>query len=318
MTKSGIIAEIINEVAGMQKQSITDAVALELHLRHITAAGQLPASVRGRRGVILRLADYLDPYAENPRAVIEATSDQLAEWQASKSHLSAKSINVYVHHTQAYYEWLRRPMRIIAESPAADLVPPPVRRKQPRPIPEEDLEYALDACTDQRLQAWLILGSYAGLRTIDISNLDRDCLTTEHQVPMLLVRGKGGHEDLIPVGDEVMTALAPFLGTRGPMFVNSAGRRFPPKRIGEAVNAYLRRIGLPYTAHQLRHRYGTKIYTLTKDLRYTQRLMRHRSVTSTEIYVAAPTEADVSVMRVLDTELAKRPRLRSVRRDRSA
>lgn len=315
MTESRILAEIIHVLADMETESITDAVALDLHLRHITAAGQLPDSIRGRRGAILRLADFLDPNRETPRAVIDATSDQLARWQASKAHLSAKSLCVYIRHIQAYYRWLVRPMRILIESPAEDLIAPAIRRRQPRPIPEADLEFALDACTDPRLRAWLILGAYAGLRSIDISSLDRDCLLADHQVPMLRVRGKGDNEDLIPVGEEVLAALAQFLGPNGPMFTDEHGRRLSKRRIREEINAYLVRLGLPYTFHQLRHRYGTRIYRLTKDLRYTQRLMRHRSITSTEIYVASPTEADVRTMRALDAELAKRPRLR---RDRGA
>lgn len=307
MTESRIVAEIIHEVAGMQKQSITDAVALDLHLRHIKAAGQLPDSIRGRRGAILRLADHLDPYGERPRAVIDATSDQLAEWQASKADLAAKSLCVYIRHIQAYYRWLVRPMRILVESPAEDLVAPPVRRRQARPIAEEDLEYALDACGSPRVRAFLVLGAYAGLRSIDIAGLNRDDLLTDKKVPMLRVRGKGDNEDLIPVGAEVVNALAPYLGRRGPLFTDENGQRLNKNKIRNEVNDYLRRVGLPYTFHQARHRYGTRVYELTQDLRYTQRLLRHSSITSTEIYVAMPTAQDEQTMRALDAELARRP-----------
>lgn len=316
MTINRNIAEIIRETADMKPHQFTDAYALDLHLRHIKAAGQLPDSLRGRRGALLRLAGYLDPHADAPRAVIDATSDQLAQWQASKADLAAKSLCVYIRHIQAYYRWLVRPMRILTESPAEDLVAPPVRRRQARPIAETDLEFALDACGSRRVRAFLVLGAYAGLRSVDIAGLNRDDLLTDKQVPMLRVRGKGDNEDLIPVGTEVVNALAPYLGRRGSLFTDEEGRRLSKNRIRNEVNDYLRRIGLPYTFHQARHRYGTRVYELTQDLRYTQRLLRHSSITSTEIYVAMPTAQDEQTMRALDAELAKRPR--RARRDLGA
>lgn len=297
------------EMSGVKRDEITDAYALDIHLRHLTSAGQMPESIRGRRGAILRLTDYLDPYGEDPRAVIDATSDELAEWQASKADLSAKTISVYLGHIREYYRWLVRPMRVLSESPAEDLIVPIVRRRKPRPIPEDELGFALTAAqaADRRLYAFLVLGAYAGLRSVDIAGLERDDVLTDQAVPMLRVRGKGGHEDVIPVGREVVEALVPFLGRRpGALFVTGEGRRMDRNAIRERVNDFLGRLGLAYTFHQLRHRYGTKVYEISKDIRHTQRAMRHRSIQSTELYVAAPTGQDVKTVRALDADLAQR------------
>lgn len=292
---------------------ITDARALELHIKHITSAGQRPASIVARRGTIQRLARHLDPAGENPRAVIEATAIDLAEWQASNAHLSAKSVACYVSHVQEYYKWLVRPMRVVAESPADELLKPIVRRRLPRPIPEPDLRVALDACTDEQLYAWLVLGSYAGLRAGDMADLRADDLLVDREMPMLRVRGKGDNENLVVIGREVVLALAPFLDRRGPLFVDEVGRRVSGKRVSVAVNKYLARLGLPYTCHQLRHRYGTKLYELTRDIRFTQKQMRHATVSSTEGYVQVPTDQGVQAAEALDRELrpnALRPQFR--------
>jgi integrase/recombinase XerC len=310
--------EIIREAAGMKPDQITDAYSLDLHTRHMRSAGRSENTIKDRRGAIRRLGDFLDPYTRNPRAVIEATSDQLAEWQANCEGLKEKTVAVYIEHIQGYYKWLYRPMRIIAESPADDLIKPVVKRRRPRPIPEEDLRFALDACTDQRLLTWLILGAYAGLRAVDMSLLDRDDVLTDSDVPMLRVRGKGGYEDVIDVGTEVVRALEPWrMGgrRRGAMFTDEDGKRLDPKDIFVAVNEYLERLGLPYTCHQLRHRYGTRLYVLTRDIRYVQRQMRHRSVASTELYALIPTDKGAESMRALDAELAERPRGRRTHRE---
>lgn len=320
MTKTGSDLRLLREIAGVNAETITDAYALDLHVRHLTSAGQMPESIRGRRGAVLRLADALDPYSEHPRTVIEATSDQLAEWQASKGHLAAKTVAVYLGHIQEYYRWLVRPMRVLAESPAEDLITPTVRRRRPRPIPEDELGFALTAAraADRTLYAYLVLGAYAGLRSVDIASLDRDDVLTDQKVPMLRVRGKGGHEDVIPIGTEVVDALHPYLGRRpGALFVTNDGRRLSRDAIRERVNDFLARIGLPYTFHQLRHRYGTKVYEISKDIRHTQRQMRHRSIQSTELYVAAPSGQDARTVRALDADLAKRRTARP-RRDLGA
>lgn len=319
MTINRSVAEIVREIAGMDPQCITDAYALDLHVRHITATGQRKDAIKGRRGAILRLADDLDPYGENLRAVIDATSDQLAEWQASKGHLAPKSIATYVSHIRNYYRWLVRPMRILPESPAEDLILPLVRRRRPRPIPEDELTYALTACVDARMRAWLVLGAYAGLRSIDITGLDRDDILTDQDVPMLRVRGKGDHEALVPIGEQVLAALEPYRGRRaGPLFVNDAGRRLGRDRIREDINEFLADLGLPYTFHQLRHRYITKVYELNKDIRQAQRYARHGSIATTEGYVAMSTAQDAATVRALDEDLTQRTRGSRRRRDLSA
>lgn len=284
------------------RETMTDAEALELHVRHITAAGQRPASIRARHGAIRRLTEWFD--SDNPRAVIEATGDQLADWQASQAHLAAASMRKYVDHTQMYYRWLVRPMRIIDESPAEELRRPVVRRRLPRPISEDDLLYALHACSDDRLRTWLILGAYAGLRSIDIVGLNHDDLLTDQAVPWLRVRGKGDNEYRVVVGQRVVEALAPFRTRRGALFVDDAGERFKPPFVMRQVNAYLRMIGVPCTFHQFRHRYGTRMYEISRDIRFTQQQMRHASVSSTELYVAVPTDQAVTSVGVLDEELS--------------
>lgn len=320
MTINRSIAKIVGDLASMNADHLTDAYLLELHCQHITAAGHLPGSVAQRRGAIRRLGDYIDPYSQDPRAVVDATTDQLAEWQANLGRLgrAASYVSSQVAHVRQYYGWLVRPMRIRPDSPADDLISPIVRKRLPRPIPEDDYEYALNTCSDPRVYAWLVLGGYAGLRGIDISDLDQQDLLLDDEIPFLRVRGKGDNEELIAVGREVIEALAPFRRSRrGPLFVSGSGARLRSRDIYERVNEFLARMGVPYTFHNCRHRYGSELFKITKDIRFTQKQMRHRSVASTEGYVAVPTEQAVSAMESLDSNLLERTHVRRRREDRS-
>lgn len=302
------------QILGMDTETLTDRMLLDLHLRQLTSAGQLPNSLRAREGALVRLGRQLDPAQSSPRVLIEATSVDLARWQAGISHLSLASIDKYVMHTCAFYSWLVRPMRVIEESPAEDLMRPNVKRLLPRPIPEDDLKFALDACTDPQIFVWMILGAYAGLRAIDISALHCDDVLLNGTVPFLRVRGKGGHEKLVAVGMMVVEALAAFTIGRGPMFVDRLKRRLPARTIDERINSYLRRIGVPCTFHQFRHYYGTAVYEITKDIIYTQKQMRHASVSSTQIYTLVSQDRNPEALKVLDDRVAQRMAVRQRRR----
>ena len=71
-----------------------------------------------------------------------------------------------------------------------------------------------------------------------------------------------------------------------PIFVSRHHRRLSVRMAQVVWKRFQEHVGIerPYNIHALRHYYGTAIYAATKDIRVTQVLLRHRSVTSTQIY----------------------------------
>jgi integrase/recombinase XerD len=53
------------------------------------------------------------------------------------------------------------------------------------------------------------------------------------------------------------------------------------------------------TAHQLRHWFGTHTLRITRDVRTTQELLRHRSISSTAIYTKVADRAKQDAVRRL-------------------
>ncbi len=49
--------------------------------------------------------------------------------------------------------------------------------------------------------------------------------------------------------------------------------------------AHLHGLGQPHTLHTLRHRFGTRLYALSRDIRLTQELMGHQNPATTALYV---------------------------------
>ena len=59
-----------------------------------------------------------------------------------------------------------------------------------------------------------------------------------------------------------------------------------PVQISHLCNQHLHDCGIAATLHQLRHRFGTGTYRVTRDLRVVQELLGHESVSTTAGYAA--------------------------------
>jgi integrase len=64
-----------------------------------------------------------------------------------------------------------------------------------------------------------------------------------------------------------------------------------PGRLSPLIRVHLHSLGIPATAHQLRHRFATRLYQATKDLRLVQEMLGHESVATTQRYADFSTAA---------------------------
>lgn len=166
----------------------------------------------------------------------------------------------------------------IAESlPAVKM---PVR--VPRPADELTCERALrDPNTRMRLLA--MLGVWCGLRAGEMAVVHRDDYDAARRV--LLVHGKGNKERLVPVPrDELHDLICKADGWLFPSQVS--GKHLTSGHVTKLLSDALGR----YTAHNLRHSYGTTILDKTGDLMAARDLMGHASVATTQGYTRTSVE----------------------------
>ncbi len=121
----------------------------------------------------------------------------------------------------------------------------------------------------------------AGLRSAEAVGLDLGDVDFEQE--HLRVRGKGGKERVVPLGEEAAHLVARYLRearpelTRGAddaLFLSVRGRRLD--------TSTLRRI-LPHP-HRLRHSFATHLLEGGADLRTIQELLGHSSLSTTQVY----------------------------------
>lgn len=177
-----------------------------------------------------------------------------------------------------FYRWAQRTERMRVD-PALGLPTVRVPRGRPRPTPEGIVAEALERA-DARERLMVELGALAGLRAGEISRVHRN----DYDGDMLLVHGKGGHERLVPiVHGHLRDAL---LACDGWLFPNTQrGGNITPNHVSKILS---RLLPAPWTAHTLRHRFGTVAYAATRDLLAVSKLLGHASTETTLIYVQMP------------------------------
>ena len=147
----------------------------------------------------------------------------------------------------------------------------------------------------QRDRAILELLYASGLRVAELVDLD----TGDVSFPdgMVLVRGKGRKERLIPFGSKAEEALRGYLPARekllaikqvnnAALFLNARAGRLTPRSIGRLVKAYAHKFvpSIDVHPHCFRHAFATHLLEKGADLRSIQEMLGHSSLSTTQKY----------------------------------
>jgi site-specific recombinase XerD len=169
--------------------------------------------------------------------------------------------------------------------PDASLSPRRPRRLPDTPKPAE-VEAALEALAGDgplalRNVALMELVYSAGLRSAEAVALDLADVDFDRE--QLHVKGKGGKERLVPLGEEAGHVLARYLhearpqlavGAENALFLSARGKRLD--------TSTLRRVFAH--PHRLRHAFATHLLEGGADLRTIQELLGHSSLSTTQLY----------------------------------
>jgi site-specific recombinase XerD len=169
--------------------------------------------------------------------------------------------------------------------PDASFAPRRPRRLPDAPRPHE-IDGELDALRGDgplalRNLALAELVYSAGLRSQEAVDLDLADVDFEQEA--VHVRGKGGKERVVPLGEEAAVLVARYVresrpelarGAENALFLSARGRRLD--------TSTLRRL-LPHP-HRLRHAFATHLLEGGADLRTIQELLGHSSLSTTQMY----------------------------------
>jgi integrase/recombinase XerD len=198
---------------------------------------------------------------------------------------------------------------LIADDPARRISGPKRTRPLPKTLSVLDVDRLIEAARKRietahgrdrlralRLYALIEVLYATGLRVSELVGLPRSVLDGDGRV--LIVKGKGGRERMVPLTPVARSALDRYLGvddgaapptikTRWLFQSRSAEGHLTRQRLAQELKGLAEEAGLDargVSPHVLRHAFASHLLDRGADLRSVQQLLGHADISTTQIY----------------------------------
>ncbi|MBX6424468.1 MAG: site-specific tyrosine recombinase XerD [Variibacter sp.] len=271
------------------------------------------------------LADLSAALSAAGRTIETATTADLREYLAALAArgLAASSQARRLSALRQFYRFLYAE-RHRKDDPAAALAGPKRGRPLPKVLSVDEVDRLLAAARDgiadaerplaerlrrARLNALLELVYATGLRVSELVALPATAARRDARV--LMVRGKGGRERLVPLNAAAKAAVADYLALCAEAGLASSRWLFPSfgesghltrQHFARELKALAARAGLPpdkVSPHVLRHAFASHLLQNGADLRSVQMLLGHADISTTQVYTHVLEERLKSLVRDL-------------------
>ena len=296
-------------VAGIAEKPTPAGKALGEFLRSLAQRNASGHTVKAYRTDLAEFVRFVGP--EKLQAIdhlsIRAFLGQLYERGLSKASVARSLSSI-----RSFFKWMGRE-RKISSNPALLVAAPKLPKKLPRVPTMEEMNAVLDRTMPEqasfaerdRLVLELLYG--CGIRNSELTGIDTEDLHLRQG--LVLVRGKGRKERLVPFGDAAQRALQEYLPQRArileaqrrtgerALLINLRGGRLTTRSVGRIVKAIAVAGGLPSEVHPhtLRHAFGTHMLEEGADLRAIQDLLGHARLSTTQRYTQLTTRQVLDV-----------------------
>jgi integrase/recombinase XerD len=270
--------------------------------RHVEAFLEMLAAERGAARNTLTayaadLTDFAACAATRGSGVASASSDDVQAYLNGlhAAGLSARTAARRVSALRQFHRFLLRE-GIRADDPTALLDTPRLPKALPKYLSEGEVDALLGAAAAHAGRSGAVARAaleilYAtGMRVSELLSLPRASLSGDAKV--LLIRGKGGKERIVPLSDAARQAAAALVAITG----DGSRHLFPgrdPRRAMTRQGFFLllKQIALEagldparVSPHVLRHSFASHLLARGADLRSLQLLLGHSDIATTQIY----------------------------------
>jgi integrase/recombinase XerC len=304
-----VTAHETSEIRGPDAPQTPVGVALTGFLQALSQRNASTHTIKAYRTDLAEFRSFVGPEELKgiDHLLLRAFLSQLYERGLSKASVARALSSV-----RSFFKWMGRE-RMIDANPALLVSPPKLPKKLPRVPTMEEMNSVLDATMPQeaafperdRLILELLYG--CGIRNSELTDIDQD--DVHERQGLILVRGKGKKERIVPFGDSAQLALRDYRPRRASvleqhkhsgesaLLVNLRGSRLTTRSVGRIVKAIAVAGGLPQEVHPhtLRHAFGTHMLEEGADLRTIQELLGHERLSTTQRYTQLTTKQVLDV-----------------------
>jgi integrase/recombinase XerC len=191
---------------------------------------------------------------------------------------------------KTFYKFLKI-QKVISKNPIENVAGPKPERKIPQFLTQDQMMSLLNVPDITPCERAIAETLYScGLRVTELMNLnicDIDFISN-----VIKVMGKGKRERMVPIGNNALEAIRLYIGDRknadasAPVFLDKNGNRMNRGMALKiiynlAIKAHLDKHISP---HVLRHTMATHLLDNGCDLRTTQEILGHKSLSTTQVY----------------------------------
>jgi integrase/recombinase XerD len=238
----------------------------------------------------------------------ELTSQDLTDFEVwlKSNQLAPTSINRTLSAVKGFYKYANLEFGI--PNPTLEIVSGKIPRKLPKALSIDEITRLIDSAKREgdpislRDFSMLELLYSSGARVSEIVGVNTSDISisqsSDGDVTVLKLRGKGSKERIVPLGKFAVAALEDYFTRTRPslaaknsksepaLFLNSRGKRLSRQSAWQIVLDAAVSTGLvgKVSPHVFRHSYATHLLDGGADIRVVQELLGHSSVTTTQIY----------------------------------
>lgn len=211
----------------------------------------------------------------------------LEGWLAG-TRMAPATARTRLSQVRAFCQWLLRHGHLGAD-PSCFIDGPRPPRYVPRGLRSDAVGAALGEAPDGRARLIILLMCQEGLRCGEVADLELGDVDFDER--LMLIRGKGGHQRVLPLTDETWGAIGEYLSEHpayaGPLVrsYNDPYRGISPAYVSTLVARWIRAAGVEATAHALRHTAATDMLRSGAHLRDVQAALGHVSLSTTQRYL---------------------------------
>lgn len=262
-----------------------------------------PNTLRGYASDLRQLAQFLAAGQQREADEVDWGAVQAPDLRAFVVELlncnRKSSVARKLSSVRRFFRYLVRRGDIPAD-PTVGVSAPQREKQLPAHLNVDDMFRLLEAPradtpSGKRDRAILEVAYSCGLRVSELVGLDWSDI--DASLALVRVRGKGGKERVVPIGQKALGALARYresvaeLCRRPPrdghaVFLNTRGTRLTARSVARLVDAYTLASGISakVSPHALRHSFATHLLGGGADLRAIQELLGHASLATTQRY----------------------------------